>query len=69
MDNVCSSTGRSRCKEAAEDDRLSSYLESIPDDVFINIASRLDLPSLMSLEVNKDLQYRVSQIYIVAGLH
>lgn len=42
-----------------KDGRMASYLETIPDDIFINIASRLDLPSLMNLETNRDLQSRV----------
>jgi hypothetical protein len=51
-----------------DDDRLSSYLESIPDELFINIASRLDLPSLMSLETNRELRSRVSGIFLVIPL-
>jgi hypothetical protein len=40
----------------------SSYLESIPDDVFNNIVSRLDTSSLFALEASRALRHRVSMM-------
>jgi len=50
--------------DAGIEERLS-HIESIPDDIFSNIVSHLDTPSLLALEASRTLRSRVSLILML----
>ena len=50
--------------DAGIEERLSD-IESIPDDIFSNIVSHLDTPSLLALEASRTLRSRVSLILML----
>lgn len=50
--------------DAGIEERLSHF-ESIPDDIFSNIVSHLDTPSLLALEASRTLRSRVSFFFLL----